>query len=199
VAQPVTTHRNLVDCRVTLPEHWTSWPPGDAATRLRDVVDPLVDGEEARETLESAVLWCDEHNEQDGLFTLGLWIPDPATGVPAGVLTGVLAAVPPGPDPAGTLLAMARRPPRGHGMKVLHYDKSLSRVNAGPAVLELATIATKATREIVAHAIWTIVPPGSDSAVVLTVRTSDLALTQSLVAQSTLIAQSVEVDLGPSQ
>lgn len=181
-----------------LPEHWASWPPGDAAPRMREVIDPLVTTDAAREALESAVLWCDHHNAQDGLFTLGLWVPDPGTGVPAGVLTGVLATVPPGPDPAGTLFASARRPPRGHGLKVLHYDKSLSRVTAGPAVLELATIATRSTREIVAHAIWTIVPPGSDSAVVLTVRTSDLALTESLVAQSTLIAQSIEVDLEPA-
>jgi len=178
-------------------DRWTSWPPGEASARLRAVVDPFVDGDEAREALDSAVTWCDEHNAQDGLFTLGLWVPDPRTGVAAGVLTGVLASVPPGPDPADALFASARRPPRGHGLKVLHYDKSLSRVAAGPAILELATIATKCTREIVAHAIWTIVPPGSDSAVVLTVRTTDLPLTESLVAQSALIAQSIEVDLGP--
>lgn len=191
------TARPVLDCRIAVPEDWTSWPPGEAEQRMREVVDPHVTTEAARAALESAVLWIDQHNAQDGLFTLGLWVPDPATGVPAGVLTGVLADVVPGPDPAAALFASARRPPRGHGLKVLHYDKSLSRVTAGPAVLELATIATKPTREIVAHAIWTIVPPGSDSAIVLTVRTSDLPLTESLVAQSVLIAQSIEVDLGP--
>jgi len=191
--------QTIVDCRMGLPDRWGSWLPGDAVAQLRDVVDPLADAGEARLNLEEAVLWCDErYAQEEGLIGLAVWVPDAATGVASGVLATVVVKVPPGPEPAAVLLEQARRPPRERGMKVLSYNKVGGTVNAGPLVLELLTIANKAKREVIAQAIWTIVPPGADSAVVLNASTGDLPLLGLLVAQGDIISQSVEVDLGPA-
>ena len=137
--------QTIVDCRIGLPDRWRSRAPGSAAEQLRSVVDPLVDDDVARASLEAAVLWYDENYAQDGLFTLAVWVPDARSGLVAGALVAVLAAVPPGPDPVADLVKHVSRPPRERDRKVLHYDKSRGAVNAGPLVLELLTSATKST------------------------------------------------------
>ncbi|MGN8244152.1 hypothetical protein ACTHAM_001051 [Cellulomonas soli] len=148
--------------------------------------------DEARAMVAAAVDWVDEREATPGLIDLAIWVPDPTTGVTAGVLTVVLADVTPGPDPAGRWLHDIRRKPRLRGIRVLHHDTAPARVNAGPTVLELLTTADKRTGQITAQALWRIFPDDADGAIGLTVRTTELALTPALVADSELIAQGLE-------
>lgn len=178
------------------PEGWGSWFPGRGPEEADRVAQLLADGEAAQARVRETVLALDAARIEADILSMAIWVPDRTTGEAAADLNLLIMRTDSGaPTTAAEVFETQKRKPRQRGVKLYHYDASISEVNAGEAVIATRSQADKKTKQVITTVEWTVIPPDSRELLYLVMTTPYAALAETMADQSVVIVNQLAVDL----
>ncbi|WP_448061171.1 hypothetical protein [Cellulomonas hominis] len=178
------------------PDGWGSWFPGRGPEEADRVAQLLADGEAAQARVRETVLAFDAARIEADILSMAIWVPDRTTGEAAADLNLLIMRTESGTSTtAAEVFETQKRKPRQRGVKLYHYDVSISEVNAGEAVIATRTHAGKKAKQVVTTVEWTVIPPDSCELLLLVMTTPYAALAEMMADQSVVIVNELSVDL----
>jgi hypothetical protein len=200
----VTSLRPIVDFQLGPPPTWAAIPvaPQEGEWPLA-VADRLTDNDAAHKRLAIGLMPAHRDLIGPGPHAMAaIWVPDPGTGDPQGVLTVDLVLADPG-RPLSTeyyrhLISRTQRP----GTTVLDQSVEDITLPAGPAVRERERIARSAGRlfsrrqTVYECVMFTVFPTGASDALQLTFSTDALDFGDAMAADADATATTLNVLLG---
>lgn len=174
---------------------WTVWTPHSGAQAADEAAASVTATEEGRARVAAAIREGDRDLASlSGLTTAGIWVPDPAAGIPSGFMfAGVVRGDETTPDAASYAEGLrATRTPRG--VKV--FDRGVAEVDvaAGPAVVEVEIAVPRRSRHVVSSVTWMIFPRGYVDTARMYFRTPFPDLLEALVDEARVMADEIVLE-----
>lgn len=179
------------------PAGWAAWQPRHGESEAGRVARALGANSKASAQVEAAVLAFDGGLADVGAeLTMALWVPDPETGDPWGLLVmELLAGSPDAPASASHFLAQVAGPRERRGVKVLEYSVAPGTIPAGESVVQVETTAPTRSGQVVSSIIWTVFPRGCQDALRFTFSTPSPAAFEALGIATNEIMDTLTVTL----
>jgi hypothetical protein len=192
--------RSIAAYEIGVFDGWGAWLPREGASSASDVAGRLGSTPSAQAQVRAAVLAFDADLPAAGdELDLGVWVPDPSTGVTWGAFVlELIRGDPAEPWTAERFLRQVRKAPKRRGERVFDYSVAAGTTPAGESVLQMMSTAPRRSGQVISSIIWTVFPSGAHDQMRCTFSTASAGAVDALALESRDIIDSLTVRLeGP--
>ncbi len=185
-------------------DHWIAWKPGAGIEPIaRELSRQLATTPEAVALLDRSIVAVNASSLGKGgcVSNTALWVPDPATGEPRGILeVSIHTFSEPSDASAGAFVARNwRKDYGGWRVKITERSAEIIQCPAGPAVIETIVGRRRGERPVQGYSSYFVFPAdGTPEAMCLTFNTIHLDLLVELTVLGRTIADSLQITTGPA-